>query len=122
GIAATAGNIINGSTNHEGCTFVRVNGDYGDTYGPVCADVGPGTQNWYLGTTAARSLSGSGDQQDSLFQAGNPSGDTVKTWLDGCVFGEGAHFDLYAGAGCQALYRNMTPPVSVGGAGTVGTY
>lgn len=120
GYPTTSAGIINGSTTHADCRIVRVNSVYRDTFGPVVADINR-TQNWCLGVDAQNSLQASGDSQDSSFQAGNPTGDTVKTWLDGCVTG-GAHFDIYAGSGCQVLYRNMELPASVGGSGVIDTY
>ena len=117
GKLATHTSIQNGSTNHADGRTVRVNNVYRDTYGPVIGDINT-TQNWNLGVDAQDCLLADGTQQDASFST---YGGTAKSWLDGCTTG-GAFYDLYADAGCQILYRNMTAPASTGGAGIIGTY
>jgi len=119
GYAATNTAIQNGSTQHADGRIIRVNSQYQYTYGPVVADIGS-TQTWALGVSALDCMLTSADSQDSCFQSGDVGGDTAKMWLDSCMQG-GSNYGLWASAGCQIRYRNMTPG-SIGGAGSVATY
>lgn len=77
----------NGSTLHNGCIGIRINGAYYQNQGPNIADVG-GAQSINLGCIMANSLKTSDSSGVGVASASNGGDSNTKIWLDNCqVFG-----------------------------------
>jgi hypothetical protein len=93
---------FNGSTAHENCLVIRLNGDYSETFGPVIADVGD-AKTVSLGVVSGDSLLTNNTGSDTAFQTGD-DGLLINavTWLKNCT-ANGANYARYA-AGSGTIY------------------
>jgi hypothetical protein len=93
---------FNGSTAHDNCLVIRLNGDYSETFGPVIADVGD-AKTVSLGVVSGDSLLTDNTGSDTAFQTGD-DGLLINavTWLKNCT-ANGANYARYA-AGSGTIY------------------
>lgn len=97
-----ANNTHNGSTAHDGCVGIRINGVYYSNMGANLADVHVGTQTINLGCVCFDSKAGTKDSYDSNFST-QSSG--AEAWLEGYT-GFGSAWDLYAVSGTTIHSKN----------------
>ncbi|MDX2238898.1 MAG: hypothetical protein NW203_15140 [Hyphomonadaceae bacterium] len=98
----------NGTTTHEYCRAIRVNGLYRNNADRQCHDVNS-SQNWYLGCVAGPSRASAGVAKSGFVASLSDGGsELAKTWLDACSVGAGLSNDLYCYANAQLRYANMT--------------
>lgn len=71
----------NGSSAHEECKVLRINGTYSDTYGPVIHDVTQ-ARSVNLGVTASNCLTGAADNEDCGFRVADVGS---AMWLRDCT-------------------------------------
>ena len=108
----SVGGNDNGSTLHEGCIAIRVNGAYWENYGPNVADVG-GAQSINLGCIMANSKMTTEGSGRGVTSSTNGSYKNTKVWLDNCqVYGNKK--DLHADDTCNVYVRNSYYVVSGG--------
>lgn len=113
----------NGTTLHEFCTGVRINGSHLRAADRTIHDINR-SQSWNLGCTVSTRRGQDGSEQSSPFTAGLSS-DGLRTdmWLDACrVEGTPQHrTSVYAGSFLN--YANLDfVPTTGAGTGTVATY
>ncbi len=103
-----AAGINNGTTAHEYCRAIRVNGRYRNNADRQCHDIQQ-SQNWYLGCVAGPSRASAGAARSGFVCGQSDSGaELAKTWLDACSVGAGMTSDLYCYANAALRYANMT--------------
>ncbi len=108
----------NGSTLHEACVGVRVNGDYRNNADRTIHDVNR-AQSWNLGCIAAPRRSADASEQSSAFAIGHPTdGLASEMWLDACTVVGSPQFATEAYPGSTLHHANLAfvPVAGVGGA------
>jgi hypothetical protein len=93
-------NTDNGSTAHDGCKGIRVNGLYHENEGPNVHDINTGTESWNIGCDSHKSL------------ATDPARETNyrielqgKMWIDSCI-GYESNQNLYVSSDSALHERN----------------
>ncbi len=118
----TGGLANNGSTLHEACTGVRIDGDYRNNADRTIHDINR-AQSWNIGCLAVPRRGQDGSEQSAAFSVGHPTdGAASAMWLDTCRVGGGAQFPMQAYPGSTLRFANLAfVPVAAGG-GTVEGY
>lgn len=123
GYLSGTGSTFNGSSTHDAAPVVRINGDYGYSYGCPCADVG-GAQSWNLGCESHHSLTPTA-ARNAGFLVGDGGANPTYMWLDTCH----AHDNTYdlAPIEGEAMYTHLCTldagqNYDDGGGGTVTPY
>ncbi|MEG3167496.1 hypothetical protein U1737_04730 [Sphingomonas sp. LB3N6] len=113
----------NGSTIHEACRAVRVNGDYRSNADRTIHDVNR-ARSWNVGCNVVPRRGQDGTERSAAYAIGHPTdGLTSITWLDNCKFAGTPQFPFEAYTGSTLNYANMAViPTSGGLGGTVAAY
>ncbi len=90
----------NGTTSHDNCDIIRLNGNYQYSYGPLTADT-LGAYSLNMGCTCGNSYVGGVSGQNSAFQVGTAGaidGVNSKMWLKNCT-AVGSNYSRYQSTG-----------------------
>lgn len=101
-IGLTTSSTNNGSTAHDSCNVIRLNGNYSYTRGPVIADV-LSAYSLNLGVTAGNSQAVLSNAQKSCFQIGESGSTGATMWLKNCTT-NGANNWSFAQVGTTTMY------------------
>ncbi len=95
--------IDNGSTAHDGCMVVRLNGNYQRNYGPNCIDI-TGSKSWNINCVTTDTKLGS---DTSSANAGFECLSGAIMWLDSCT-ATGTYYATYVETdnGAEMYYTN----------------
>lgn len=95
-------NNDNGSTLHNDCRGIRVNGVYTQTVGPVVTDIDT-CLSWNLGCAASESLS---TEPVAASNTAFRTAGSAKMWLEGC--NGSSYYAAYAGDTSQIRHKNTS--------------
>lgn len=98
-------NISNGSSSHDGCKGVRINGMYSGSRGRPIHDI-TGNRSWLLGCVSGPASALVDVPSRAAFACGSGT-DASKMWLDGCT-SLSAEKDCEASATAEIYTRDLT--------------
>jgi hypothetical protein len=114
-------NVANGSSAHDGCSGVRINGTYQGSRGRNIHDITSG-QSWLVNCISGPSEPTTSAGNLAAFAAGTGVGDTQQMWLDSCT-SLSLEADLEASVDATIRFKNLTTTAGVNaGTGTIIPY
>lgn len=96
----------NGSSSHNSCVGLRINGKYHHNAGPGVADVNDARS--YNIACDSRHNGPSANSNGFLASSGDQQAGGVRMWLDRCTAGKNGGHDIYASKGAIVEYRLTT--------------